>query len=125
MIVEFEAWYDRTNPIYVAAQTYKSTKTDVLFTILDADRNAVDLTGFGINFSAKKIDSTADTNLFDVACTIEGDPALGKAKAALSVANMADNREFLGDLSLRSSGPGGDIDRRVFFYFSILEGLVS
>ena len=117
--VSFEAWQGQSKPIDIAAQVFQSTTTNINFSVIDSDRNAVNLTGYAIQFLAKKVDTAA--TLFTKTCSIVN-AAGGTCKAALSVSDLATAGECLGELKLFSGGDvGGDCTDRIQFRFSIVE----
>lgn len=119
--VAFEAWLDRTNAIEVATPVYQSTVTNINFTVIDADRDAVDLTSYAVQFAANRVSD--DTELFDVACSLVI-AASGTCRAALTAVNLASAGEILGELRLYSGGdPAGDCTDRIQFRFKIVEAV--
>jgi hypothetical protein len=119
--VDFEAWLDQTAPTEIATPIFQSTSTTVHFTVLDADRTAVDLTSYAFKFAAQAVNSSSA--MFDVTCVEDGSGELanGKIRTALSVANLAAEGEVLGELRLFSGGdPAGDVTDRVQFRFNVV-----
>ena len=114
--IDFEAWLERTAPIQIGVPIYQSTKTTVNFTVIDANRTAVNLTGYTIVFAGRAVNSSS--NAFSNSCTID-DAAGGLCSVDLSVANLADSNEYLGELALKSDGT--NIDNRIQFRFEIAE----
>lgn len=125
MARNWEAWLGRTRPTVIARPLYKSTATDIIFTVLDEERNAVDITGYSITFSARTIKD--ETALFDpVTCTLTT-PASGICTASLSVSDLslstANGEDCYGELNLRSGGSEADIDDRVQYRFIVEDAI--
>ena len=119
--VAFEAWLGQSAPIEIAAQIYQSTTTTINFTVLDADRNAVDLTGYALKFAARYVDdntaAVSKTGSIVVA-------ASGTCKIELSASDMDENGECIGSLNLYSGGNvAGAVTDRVLFRFEIQEAI--
>lgn len=121
--VAFEAWLDRTAPIEVALPVYQGTATDLNFTVLDSDRNAVNLTGYALKFAALKVDT--DSVLFNEAGSLVV-AASGTAKVPLTASDVATAGECVGELTLWSSGDiNDDPTHRVQFRFKIVEKVAN
>lgn len=119
--VEFEAWQDQSAPTEIATPIFQSTTTTIHLTVLDVDRDAVDLTGYAAKFAARAVNGSA--NLFDVTCAEDGSGELanGKLRASLSAANLATAGECIGELRLFSGGNvAGAVTDRVQFRFEIV-----
>ena len=118
MNLSVEAWLGRQRPVELAQPLYANTLLVITFTVLQASRVALNLTGYAVKFTAKNV--ATDTTLFDVTCTLTT-PASGICTATFTVANLDTAAECLGELNLKSGGSSGSITDRVQFRFKILD----
>jgi len=123
MNIAVEAWMDRTRPIEVATPIYQHTATTITFTVLQASRTALNLTGYVGKFSLMPVDT--ETILVDKAITIVT-AASGVCTVALTAANLSLSKECIGELRLWSAGvTTGDVSHRVQFRFYIAKSNIQ
>lgn len=123
MNVSWEAWQDQAKPIEIGLPLYQATKTDLTFSVIDVDRNAVDLSGYVGKFAVKSVDNEMtqldkDTPLVSA--------ANGTCKAALVAADLDFAKECLGELRLWSTGDtADDVTHRILFRFFVVAAIVE
>lgn len=116
--IEFEAWLNQSEPYEISTPIFKDTKTQINFTVLDEDRETVNLEGYAYKFAAKSVEESS--TLFDIVCT-DTTEASGKIKADLTVENTSKAAECLGELRLYAGGDAaGDCTDRIQFRFDIV-----
>lgn len=119
MTLTVEAWLGRLRPTEIAQPFYANTLLVLTFTVLQASRTVLNLTGYAVKFTAKNV--ATDTALFDVTCALSATPTNGVCTATFTVANLDTAAECLGELNLKSGGSSGSITDRVQFRFKILD----
>ena len=124
MNAAWEAWLDRTKPIEISTPLYQYTTTTITFTVLDADRDAVDLTGYIGKFSIFPVDT--ETELLDKSVTI-ADVENGQCTVILyGDEDLTASKEALAELRLWSSGNTSDpVTHRIQFRCVIAKALVQ
>lgn len=124
MNASWEAWLDRTKPIEIATPLYQYTTTTLTFSVIDADRNAIDITNYVGKFAVVPIDT--EETMIDKAVTItDGDD--GECTVVLyGTIDMDSSKEALAELRLWSSGNTTDpVTHRIHFRCTIAKALVE
>lgn len=123
MNASWEAWQDQAKPIQIGLPLFQYTATKLLFTVIDADREAVNLTGFVGKFAAQPVDN--ETTQLDKNITLV-DAANGQCKVDFTSADLAFSKECLGELRLWSTGnTADDVTHRVHFRFFVAKAIVQ
>lgn len=118
MQAAWEAWLGLSKATEIARPLFQRVAATITFTVLNASRVAVNLTGYTAKFTAKNIE-TEDV-LFDAACVIS-DAVNGVCTCALTAANLATAANCRGELNLNAAA--GNISDRVEYRFGIVEAI--
>lgn len=124
MNVAVEAWLDQPKPIEIATPIYQKTSTTLNFTVLQANRTALNLSNYVGKFVMH--DVAEEVALFTAKNITLVTAASGICKVDLTATDLASAKEALGELCLYSGGNlTGAVTHRIQFNFRIVKALIQ